>query len=152
MALLALQNVSLHFGGLPLLDGVTLNVERGDRLCLLGANGAGKSSLLRVLAGDTPPDAGAVVRASGVRVARLPQQVPAHLQGHVLEIVHPDHARDVEARRLLEAEQIIERLGLDPRADFATLSGGTRRRVLLARALERPRAGRAHERPGPRHS
>jgi ATP-binding cassette subfamily F protein uup len=135
VALLAIQNVSLHFGGLPLLDGVTLNIERGDRICLLGANGAGKSSLLRVLAGDVPPDGGEVVRASGVRIARLPQQVPSHLQGRVLDIVHPGHAHDTEAVLLLEAEQIIDRLGLDPAADFATLSGGTRRRVLLARAL-----------------
>jgi ATPase subunit of ABC transporter with duplicated ATPase domains len=53
----------------------------------------------------------------------------------VLDIVHPGHAQDLEARVLLEAEQIITRLGLDPDADFATLSGGTRRRVLLAHAL-----------------
>lgn len=135
MALLSIKNVSLSFGGQPLLDDVTLNIERGDRICLLGVNGTGKSSLLRILTGDAHPDAGELVRASGVRVARLPQQVPAHLEGRVLDIVHPGHAQDTEARVLLEAEQIITRLGLDPDADFATLSGGTRRRVLLAHAL-----------------
>jgi ATP-binding cassette subfamily F protein uup len=135
MALLSIKNVSLGYGGQPLLDDVTLNVERGDRICLLGVNGTGKSSLLRVLTGDAHPDSGELVRASGVRVARLPQQVPTHLQGRVIDIVHPGHAQDTEARLLLEAEQIISRLGLDPDADFATLSGGTRRRVLLAHAL-----------------
>ena len=135
MALLSLKNVSLSFGGQPLLDDVTLNIERGDRICLLGVNGTGKSSLLRILSGDAHPDAGELVRASGVRVARLPQQVPTHLLGRVIDIVHPGHAQDTEARVLLEAEQIVTRLGLDPDADFATLSGGTRRRVLLAHAL-----------------
>ncbi len=135
MALLGLQEVSLSFGGAPLLDHVTLNIERGDRICLLGVNGTGKSSLLRVLSGDIPPDEGRLAQASGVRITRLPQQVPTHLKGRVIDIVHPEHAHDPEARRLLEAEQILDRLALDPQADFATLSGGTRRRVLLAQAL-----------------
>jgi ATP-binding cassette subfamily F protein uup len=136
MALLSLQSVTLRCGGSqPLLDSVTLNIERGDRICLLGANGTGKSSLLRIMSGDVACDGGERVCAAGLRVSRLPQQVPTHLEGSVLDIVHPGHAHDTEARTLLEAEQIISRLGLDPQAGFATLSGGTRRRVLLAKAL-----------------
>lgn len=135
MALLSLKQVSLRYGGSPLLDNVTLNVERGERICLLGVNGAGKSSMLRVLSGDTPPDQGEVVRAAGVRVSRLPQQVPTHLSGHVLDVVYPEHAHETNEDRRLEARQIVSRLDLDPTADFATLSGGTRRRALLARTL-----------------
>jgi ATP-binding cassette subfamily F protein uup len=135
MAILSLDQVSLAYGGQPLLDGVTLHIERGDRVCLLGANGAGKSSLLRVLAGETPPDAGAVVRQARLRVARLPQQAPTHLQGRVFDIVCPDHRLDEGGSRTLEARQAISRLHLDPEADYATLSGGTRRRVLLAQTL-----------------
>jgi ATP-binding cassette subfamily F protein uup len=122
----------LRFGGLPLLDEVELHLNRGDRVCLLGANGAGKSSLLRILAGETPPDAGTIARTPGLHVTRLPQQVPTHLSGRVLDIVCPDADDD---QRLLEARQALSRLNLNPEADFETLSGGTRRRVLLAQAI-----------------
>ena len=132
MALLSLKNVSLSFGGQPLLDDVELHIERGDRVCLLGANGAGKSTLLRILAGEAAPDSGQLARTPGLHVTRLPQQVPTHLRGHVLDIVCPDADDD---RRLLEANQALSRLDLDPAADFETLSGGTRRRVLLAQAI-----------------
>ncbi len=132
MPLLSLNRVSLRFGGLPLLDEVELHLNRGDRVCLLGANGAGKSSLLRILAGETPPDAGTIARTPGLHVTRLPQQVPTHLSGRVLDIVCPDADDD---QRLLEARQALSRLNLNPEADFETLSGGTRRRVLLAQAI-----------------
>ena len=132
MALLSLKNVSLSFGGQPLLDDVELHIERGDRVCLLGANGAGKSTLLRILAGEAAPDSGQLARTPGLHVTRLPQQVPTHLRGRVLDIVCPDADDD---RRLLEANQALSRLDLDPAADFETLSGGTRRRVLLAQAI-----------------
>lgn len=135
MALLSLKNVSLGYGGNPLLDSVEFHIERGDRICLLGVNGTGKSTMLRVLSGDSKPDQGQVIRASGCRVTRLPQQVPTHLTGRVLDIVCPDHANPDLADEALEASRTLSRLGLDPDADFATLSGGTRRRVLLAQAL-----------------
>ena len=64
MALLSLKNVSLSFGGEPLLDDVELHIERGDRVCLLGANGAGKSTLLRILAGEATPDSGQLARTN----------------------------------------------------------------------------------------
>ncbi|MFH0908568.1 MAG: ATP-binding cassette domain-containing protein [bacterium] len=130
MALLSLKNASLSFGGQPLLDDVEFHIERGDRICLLGVNGTGKSSLLRILAGEAKPDAGQVIRSPGTRVGRLPQQVPTHLGGRVLDIVAPGTG-DSE----IHAVQMITRLQLDPDADFSTLSGGTRRRVLLARTL-----------------
>ncbi len=135
MALLSVRNLQLSFGGHPLLDDVELHIERGDRICLLGANGVGKSSFLRILAGESAPDAGEVICASGVRVSRLPQQVPSHLQGRVLDIVCPGHAAEPDAERAREARQIVDRLGLVADAEFATLSGGTRRRVLLAQTL-----------------
>lgn len=135
MALLSLRKVSLRYGGRPLLDDVEFHIERGDRICLLGINGTGKSSLLRILAGEAPPDAGEVIRSPRLRVTRLPQQVPTHLQGRVLDIVSPVPADGDPGEHHLVARQILSRLDLDPSADFATLSGGTRRRVLLAQAL-----------------
>ena len=132
MPLLSLSRVSLSFGGQPLLDNVELHIERGDRICLLGANGAGKSSLLRVIVGENPPDSGKIARTPGLHVTRLPQQVPTHLRGRVIDIVCPDAD---DEKILLEAHQALSRLDLDPYADFETLSGGTRRRVLLAQAI-----------------
>jgi len=135
MALLSLKDVSVRYGGLPLLDNVEFHVERGDRICLLGANGAGKSTMLRVLAGESKPDTGKVIQPPGTRVSRLPQQVPLHLTGRVLDIVCPDPDALDNHQDALEAEQILTRLQVDPEAHFETLSGGTRRRVLLARTL-----------------
>jgi ATP-binding cassette subfamily F protein uup len=135
MALLSLIDATLGYGGHPLLDGVEFHIERGERICLLGSNGAGKSSMLRVLAGETKPDRGQVVSSPGLRVGRLPQQVPTHLQGRVIDIVAPEDDASPHRPGDLDARQMISRLRLDAEADFATLSGGTRRRVLLARTL-----------------
>jgi len=135
MALLSLKNASLSLGGRPLLDGIEFHIERGDRIGLLGSNGTGKSSLLRVLAGESALDAGEVIGGSGLRVGRLPQQVPTHLHGRVLDIVAPDDEATVHGPDEVDARQMISRLKLDAEADFATLSGGTRRRVLLAKTL-----------------
>ncbi|MCL1856343.1 MAG: ATP-binding cassette domain-containing protein [Kiritimatiellaeota bacterium] len=137
MALLSLKEVSLCFGGLPLLDGISLNVEEGDRICLLGLNGSGKSSLLNVLRGAVPMDSGEMVRTAGMRVTYVPQEVPRDIHGTVLDVVlagSTDEARHDEVH-LASAHEMISRQGLDEGAQFASLSGGNRRRVLLARAL-----------------
>ncbi|MGE0621994.1 MAG: ATP-binding cassette domain-containing protein [Pseudomonadales bacterium] len=76
MPLLRLQNAELAFGHVPLLDGVDLVVEPRERVCLIGRNGAGKSSLLKVIAGEQPLDAGDVWRSDGLNIARLAQEVP----------------------------------------------------------------------------
>jgi ATP-binding cassette subfamily F protein uup len=75
--LLALQRLGLAFGHLPLFEGADLQLEPGERIALIGRNGAGKSSLLRVIAGESPPDAGTIWREPGLRVSRLDQDVPA---------------------------------------------------------------------------
>jgi ABC transport system ATP-binding/permease protein len=133
MAILSLKNVSLHYGGHPLLDNVEFHIEQGDRICLLGVNGTGKSSMLKVLAGEINPDSGQVSRASGTRVTILPQQVPTDLTGRIIDIVAPETGEyDSHSH---EVDTILTRLHLDPDAEFSTLSGGTRRRVFLARTL-----------------
>ena len=133
MALASLQNVSMAFGGEPLLDGVTLNIERGEHVCVVGRNGSGKSTLLKILAGVIEPDAGAVLIQKGARVAYLPQEVPQGIGGNVREVVCGAAASGDGAGPA--AAQAMSRLGLDPDADFASLSGGLKRRCLLARAL-----------------
>ena len=138
MALVSLQNVSISFGGDPLLDNVTLNIERGEHTCVVGRNGSGKSTLLRVIAGAVEPDTGEVLVQQGVRIALLPQEVPTDIAGTVREIVEsgmPRHAGAESWEKATAASSAITRLGLDPDADFASLSGGLKRRCLLARAL-----------------
>jgi ATP-binding cassette subfamily F protein uup len=75
--LLTLTNLSLAFGHVPLLDAAELRVEPGERIAIIGRNGAGKSSLLRIVAGELPPDGGKIWREPGLRIARLAQDVPA---------------------------------------------------------------------------
>jgi len=129
MALLSLRDIRVAFGGPPLLEGASLQIEPGDRICLLGRNGTGKSTLLRVVNGEIAPDEGEIVRQQGVKVALVPQEIPPGLSGTVHEIVSGGPGRT--------AEKAISRLGLSPGADFGTLSGGMQRRVLIARALAR---------------
>ena len=87
MATITLKDVGLSFGGLPLLNGIDLQIEPGERLCLVGRNGEGKSSLMKILAGELEPDRGEITRQKGLRVSRLTQEVPATLSGTVYEVV-----------------------------------------------------------------
>lgn len=94
MAQVWIHDVSVSFGGPLLLDGATLQIEEGERIGLLGRNGTGKSTLLKMLCGDLPPDSGEIVKSAGTRVSLLPQDIPEELPGTVYEIVAsggPDH-------------------------------------------------------------
>ena len=136
MALLSLQEISVRFGGPWLLEDATLNLERGERVCLLGRNGEGKSTLLKVAAGLLVPDAGEVVRARDITVAMMPQVVPTEWPGNVLQVVRAGtHPHQESWQRDVQAQKVMSQMDLEPTADCATLSGGMKRRVLLAQAL-----------------
>ncbi len=143
MPLVTLRNLSLRFRGPPLLDDVTCHVEAGQRIGLLGRNGAGKTSLMRLLAGTLQPDTGAVVFSPGAAVALLQQDVPQDLGGRVQDIVAaglpPADSLPAAAEAAWQQEQAVaqtlSRMALDGAADFAALSAGMKRRVLLARAI-----------------
>ncbi|GAP16528.1 ATP-binding cassette domain-containing protein [Levilinea saccharolytica] len=143
MALISLQEVSLGFGGPLLLDNINLQIERGEWVGVLGRNGAGKSTLLKLIHGDLLPDSGWVARQQNLRTAYLPQEVPQDLAGSVAEIVAaglehlPLAAGEEPWQRKLQVDQVIARMALEPQADFAQLSAGLKRRVLLARGLVR---------------
>ncbi len=129
MALISLQEVTLGFGGPPLLDGVSFHLEQGDRVCLIGRNGVGKSSLLRLIAREHQPDAGEVSIGREVRVTYLGQETHPSYDGSSLNYCL------AEAQSSVSAEKYLTLLGMDPEARFETLSGGEKRRVMLAAAL-----------------
>jgi ATP-binding cassette subfamily F protein uup len=135
MALISLHNVSISFGGPAVLEHVTLQIERGERICLLGRNGEGKSTLMQVLSDTVTPDSGDIIHEPGLRVGHLPQEVPQDLHGSVAEAVHAALSADSPWSEPQHVESMITQLQLDPAADCAMLSGGMKRRVMLARAL-----------------
>lgn len=158
MALIDLSNVSLAFGGPALLKQVSFRVHPGERVCLVGRNGAGKSTLLKILADKVNPDSGEISRATGLSVGHLPQNVPAGFSGLVYDVCAKGlgetgalltklfHGKGGQSLANQENEQeiwlvehqlqsIISKLGLNPNAEVENLSGGMKRRALLARAL-----------------
>ena len=171
MPLISLDHVTTAFGHVPLLDDAAMQVEPGERIAIIGRNGTGKSTLLRILAGELTPDAGTVWRQPGATSARLVQDVPLDSPGTVFDavadglgelraLVREYHhaavavAEDAtpaslaalgEAQHELEkhggwsveqrVETVLSHLNLPADAPVLTLSGGWRRRVLLARAL-----------------
>ncbi len=87
MALLSVKNVCVGYGGFMLLDDISLNIERHERVCLLGRNGSGKTTLMKLINGEMAPDSGTVTRSQGVATARLDQEIPAGISGPVIDIV-----------------------------------------------------------------
>jgi len=87
MAILSLQQVTIGYGGEPVLENVCLQIDKGERLCLVGRNGSGKSTLLQVIAGELTPESGDRSAQQGIRIARLIQQVPRDMHGTVFDVV-----------------------------------------------------------------
>jgi ATP-binding cassette subfamily F protein uup len=167
MSLISLHGITIAFGGLPLLDGVSLDIHKGQRICIVGRNGVGKSTLMKIIAGDLKADAGEVIRAPGVKSAYLQQDIDTAIDGKVCEIVAAGAGKTGETwarlhrliaekadsaeittlqHRLAEhngwhietvVKRVLEQVRQDGDVEFNTLSGGMRRRVLLARALAR---------------
>ncbi|HWY94139.1 MAG TPA: ATP-binding cassette domain-containing protein, partial [Steroidobacteraceae bacterium] len=149
MPTVRLDKVTLSFGLKPLLDDADLQIRRGERVCLLGRNGEGKSSLLQLITRQIVPDSGEVWVRPGTRVASLAQEVSPSSDASVRDVVMSgilagaaDSGAIVQRtaphedwQAELQVDQIISRLQLDRDAAMGALSGGWRRRVMLGRAL-----------------
>ena len=168
MTLLKFSDVSLAYGSTPLLDGVSWQIARGERVCIIGRNGTGKSSMLKLVRGTQSLDDGEIWRAPGLKIGELPQELPRADERTVFDVVAEGLAEvgallaeyhhlvqhelgDAELERLTQVQQALEardgwrlqqlvdstisRLQLPADKTLAELSGGWRRRVLLAQAL-----------------
>ena len=139
MILLSAQNLEKTYMERKVLDDVSFFLGEGDKVGIIGINGTGKSTLLRILAGAEEPDSGTVIRTKGVRVSYLPQIPEFDTHGSVLEQVMAHLPLDLKAAKEFEAKSILGKLGIaDYDRDISTLSGGERRRVGIAAALIQP--------------
>lgn len=138
MRVLAAENISKSYGERALLSDVTLQINQGDKIGLIGVNGTGKSTLLRLLAGEEAPDSGSIFCQPGHRAAYLPQNPVFAPEDTVLEHVLRGAGRDVQEESY-RAKAILTKLGV---TDFGEtvghLSGGQRKRLAMAAALVRP--------------
>ncbi len=143
MPLVTVADLTIRFRGPALLDSVNCLIDTGQRIGLLGRNGAGKTTFMRILAGTVTPDHGSAVFSPGAKVALLQQDVPQDTVGTIAEVVlrgvdakaNVHTNADAEWQRQHAADQILSRMELDGEARFETLSSGMKRRVLLAQAL-----------------
>ncbi|HEY9132868.1 MAG TPA: ATP-binding cassette domain-containing protein [Dyella sp.] len=166
MSLIQLQRVDFSIGGPLLLEHVDLSIEANERVCIVGRNGEGKSTLMKLIAGELRADDGEVRVQNGIVVARMAQEVPQGTAGSVFDVVaeglgdlgqllaryhHLLHEGQLEELGEVQAQiearhgwdldrrvaDVLVRLELPGETDFAALSGGMKRRVLLAQALVR---------------
>ena len=137
--LLSAEHISINFGSRQLLEDVNLYLNEGDKTGIIGINGTGKSTFLKVLAGAIEPDAGRISRNPNVQVSYLPQNPVMDDDATVLEQVFLHFPAEFRALNEYEAKTMLNKLGLpDFEQKVGTLSGGQRKRVALAAALIHP--------------
>ena len=137
MPLVTLDRISMAFGHLPLLDQASFRIEPRERVCVIGRNGTGKSTLLQIVSGDLSPEQGVVWREPGLRIGRLAQDALVADDRRVFDIVAEGlvHSESESWQSDQKVAKVLSRLQIPADASMQTLSGGWKRRVLLARAL-----------------
>jgi len=132
MNILNIEHVSKIFGEKKIFDDVSYGIHEGDKIGIIGINGTGKTTLLKIIAGLEEPDEGKVIKQNGLRITYLPQNPEFPKEATVLSYV-------AEGNHEYEAESVLNRLGIsDHEAKIETLSGGQKKRVALARTLVKP--------------
>ena len=169
MALITLKNICLAFGVAPILDRVNFSLEQGERVCLIGRNDEGKSTLFKLINGTQTADDGEILITDGIKIAMLAQDVPDD-DGTLLDVVMNGDKKIAQLLKTYQdlsdectlgnmaacesmasvqheidalhgwelarhARTLLDNMGLNPDDKLANLSGGRKRRVLLARAL-----------------
>ncbi len=151
MRLITFDDVGFTWRNPPLIDRVQLAIDSGERIGLLGRNGTGKSTLLKLIAGELTPDHGSIRRAPRLRVARLIQEVPGEQHGTIADVLaegwHQSTAQPFAEPVAEQSEstgnweleaalsRTLKRMQLDGELPFASLSAGMKRRALLGRAI-----------------
>ncbi len=171
MSLIRLRNIHVGFGGPAILESISVSIDAGERLCLLGRNGTGKSTLLKVIAGEVKAESGDLEFKQNLKLAVLDQEPRGDLEGIIFDVVamglgdnakylqdyhhalhnFSENSNDQTIAELERAqdqvdmhnawqlnqqvEEVLSRMQLDGDADYSSLSGGMKRRVLLAKAL-----------------
>lgn len=137
--LLTAEHIRKDYGGKKLLMDVTLYLNEGDKLGLIGVNGTGKSTLLKILAGAETPDGGRITRETNAQVAYLPQTPAMNDENTVMEQIFESYPADFRALNEYEAKTILTKLGInDADKKVGELSGGQKKRVALAAVFVRP--------------
>ncbi len=137
--LLSAEHIFKSYGTKPLLQDASLYLNERERIGIIGINGTGKSTLLKILAGIEPPDAGKVTLQRNTQLSFLPQNPVMQEESTVLEQVFADLNQTFRDTNEYEVKSMLTRLGItDHQAKIATLSGGQRKRVALAAALTHP--------------
>ncbi|MGO3871088.1 MAG: ATP-binding cassette domain-containing protein [Alcaligenes sp.] len=133
--LISLTDVQLAFGHHPLLDHADLVIQRNERIGLIGRNGAGKSSLLKILDQRQAPDDGQVKRLGGLKIATVEQEPELDPEVSIYDFLCGDFTETEDWQRPARVNALMDKLGLNPDALTGSLSGGQRKRVALANAL-----------------
>lgn len=137
--LLTAKNIQKNYGLRQLIDDANIYLEPRDKIGILGINGTGKSTLLRILAGVEEPDSGTVVRGNNAQLSFLQQNPPMVAENSILEQVFASLSDDYRQLKEYEAKAILSKLGFDDTSlKIGTLSGGQKKRVALAAALVAP--------------
>lgn len=139
MILLSAQNISKTYMERKVLDNASFFLNEGDRVGIIGINGTGKSTLLKILAGAEEADSGEIIRTKDIRISYLPQIPEFDDHGSILEQVMRHLPTDLRAAKEFEAKAVLGKFGIsDTSRDIASLSGGERRRAGIAAALIQP--------------
>lgn len=135
--IITFRDVSIGFGATPLFEDLSFSITPGDRICLIGRNGCGKSTLMKLIMGDLEPDSGDTFMLPGTRLTWLPQD--PQLRAGITVRQHIEEAGPADdPPEAYEIEAVLDRMALDGEREMQTLSGGEVRRASLARALVRP--------------